>query len=230
MPWNAMASLASCSALLRWSTSEPQENSGTAAAVGCRTNSRHLPAFAGLSSSVTATNEALFLEAMCPASVAHARSGPGYGAVQKTRAERALQDMHHCKRSWSQCKPCDHIVMMYKLAAQSCGDLLRTRRLMSASRCSELLRNISSKVARLLNDPTDRPTVRNLFPSRSTAVTKRWCTSEAIRFLPDGSFCLISHDFRRACRCFRASLEGSSSKTRKASRTRQTGLVLRSAS
>ena len=101
---------------------------------------------------------------------------------------------------------------------------------MSASRCSELLRNISSKVARLLNDPTDRPTVRNLFPSRSTAVTKRWCTSEAIRFLPDGSFCLISHDFRRACRCFRASLEGSSSKTRKASRTRQTGIVLRSAS
>ena len=64
-----MASAASCSALLRWSSSEPQANSGTGAAVGCRPNSRHLAAFAGLSPSVTATNEALFLEAMCPASV-----------------------------------------------------------------------------------------------------------------------------------------------------------------
>ena len=50
------------------------------------------------------------------------------------------------------------------------------------------------------------------------------------RFLLDGSFCLISHDFNRACSCFRASLEVSSSKTRKASRTRHTGSVLHSVS
>ena len=50
------------------------------------------------------------------------------------------------------------------------------------------------------------------------------------RFLLDGSFCLISHDFNRACSCLRASLEVSSSKTRKASRTRHIGSVLRSVS
>ena len=35
-----------------------------------------------------------------------------YEAMQKTRAQRAVQDMHHCKRSWSQCKPCDHMAML----------------------------------------------------------------------------------------------------------------------
>jgi hypothetical protein len=36
----------------------------------------------------------------------------GYEAVQKTQAQRVVQDMHHCKRSWNQCKPCDHIAMI----------------------------------------------------------------------------------------------------------------------
>ena len=41
---------------------------------------------------------------------------------------------------------------------------------------------------------------------------------------------MISHDFNRACSCLRASLEVSSSKTRKASRTRHIGPVVRSVS
>ena len=42
----------------------------------------------------------------------HGGWAQGYEAVQKTRAQRAVQDMHHCKRSWRQCKPCDHIAMI----------------------------------------------------------------------------------------------------------------------
>ena len=109
---------------------------------------------------------------------------------------------------------------------QRLADRLRARRLVRAARCAALLRNKFSKLARLLNETI----VRNLFPSLSTAARKRWCTSTTLRFLLDGSFCLISHDFNRACSCFRASLEVSSSKTRKASRTRHIGPVLRSVS
>ena len=109
---------------------------------------------------------------------------------------------------------------------QRLGDRLRARRLVRASRCGAMLRNKFSKLARLLNETI----VRNLFPSLSTAARKRWCTSATFRFLLDGSFCLISHDFNRACSCFRASLEVSSSKTRKASRTRHIGPVVCSVS
>ena len=109
---------------------------------------------------------------------------------------------------------------------QRLADRLRARRLVRAARCAALLRNKFSKLARLLNETI----VRNLFPSLSTAARKRWCTSTTLRFLLDGSFCLISHDFNRACSCLRASLEVSSSKTRKASRTRHIGPVLRSVS
>ena len=72
--------------------------------------------------------------------------------------------------------------------------------------------------------------VRNLFPSFNTPARKRRCTSTTLRFVLDESFCLISQDFNRACSCLRASLEVSSSKTRKASRTRHMGSVLRSVS
>ena len=109
---------------------------------------------------------------------------------------------------------------------QRLADRLRARRLVRAARCAALLRNKFSKLARLLNETI----VRNLFPSLSTAARKRWCTSTTLRFLLGGSFCLISHDFKRACSCLRASLEVSSSKTRKASRTRHIGPVLRSVS
>ena len=109
---------------------------------------------------------------------------------------------------------------------QRLADRLRARRLVPAAGCAALLRNKFSKLARLLNETI----VRNLFPSLSTAARKRWCTSTTLRFLLDGSFCLISHDFNRACSCLRASLEVSSSKTRKASRTRHIGSVLRSVS
>ena len=109
---------------------------------------------------------------------------------------------------------------------QRLADRLRARGLVPAAGGAALLRNKSSKLARLLNETI----VRNLFPSLSTAARKRWCTSTTLRFLLDGSFCLISHDFNRACSCLRASLEVSSSKTRKASRTRHIGPVLRSVS
>ena len=109
---------------------------------------------------------------------------------------------------------------------QRLADRLRARRLVRAARCAALLRNKFSKLARLLNETI----VRIRFPSLSAAARKRWCTSTTLRFLLDGSFCLISHDFNRACSCLRASLEVSSSKTRKASRTRHIGSVLRSVS
>ena len=111
-------------------------------------------------------------------------------------------------------------------APQRLADRPRARRLVRAARCVALLRNKFSELARLLNETI----VRNLFPSLSTAARKRWCTSTTLSFLLDGSRCLISHDFNRACRCARASLEGSSSKTRKASRTQRIGSVLRSVS
>jgi len=59
----------SCSALCRISSSASHRNSGTGAAVGCRPNTRHLDALAGLSSCVKGTGAVRFLVAMCPASV-----------------------------------------------------------------------------------------------------------------------------------------------------------------
>jgi hypothetical protein len=109
---------------------------------------------------------------------------------------------------------------------QRLADRLRARGLVCGARCAALLRKTFSKLARLLNEAI----VRNLSPSLSTAARKRWCTSTTLLFLLDGSFCLISHDFNRACSCVRASLEVSSSKTRKALRTRHIGSVLRSVS
>ena len=109
---------------------------------------------------------------------------------------------------------------------QRLADRLRARRLVPAARCAALLRNKFSKLARLLNETI----VRNLFPSLSTAARKRMCKSTTLRFLLDGSFCLISHDFNRDCICFRAFLEVIISKTRTALRTRHIGSVLRSVS
>ena len=109
---------------------------------------------------------------------------------------------------------------------QRLADRLRARELVPTAGCAALLRNKFSKLVRSLKESI----VRNLFPSLSTAASKRCCTSTALRFLLDGSFCLISHDFRRRCSWLRAFLEESSSKTRKASRTRDIGAVLRSVS
>ncbi len=112
------------------------------------------------------------------------------------------------------------------LSGAGCTTLHKDRRLADRLRARRPLRNKFSKLARLRNETI----VRNRFPSLSTAARKRWCTSTTLRFLLDGPFCLISHDFNRACRCARASLELSSSKTRKALRTRHIGSALRSVS
>ena len=105
---------------------------------------------------------------------------------------------------------------------QRLADRLRARGLVPAAGCAALLRNKYSMPVRLLYEVI----VRNLFPSLSTAALKRWCTSTTLRFWLDGSFCLISHDFKTPCSCLRASLEGSSCKTSKASRTRCIGSVV----
>ena len=144
-------------------------------------------------------------------------------AVQhRCRVGRVVQVVQHCTSfSASSGAGCSTLHRDERVAGR-----LRARGLVPAAGCAALLLNKFSNPARLLQESI----VRNLFPSLSTAARKRCCTSTTLRFLLDESFCLISHDLRRPCSCLRASLEVSSSKTRKASRTRDIGSVLRSVS